>query len=121
MHYSKSHEWIKLNGKIGTVGVSDFAQRELGDVVYVELPKVGKELKVGDEAAVLESTKAASDVYTPVSGHVVEVNESLKDAVEKINQSAEEEGWLFKIELSNIEEVNQLLTQEAYLQMVSGK
>lgn len=121
MYYSQSHEWIKLDGKIGTVGVSDFAQKELGDIVYVELPKVEKELNAGDEAAVLESTKAASDVYTPVSGRVVEVNESLKNAVEKINQAAEGEGWLFKIELSNLEEVNRLLNQEAYRQMVSGK
>lgn len=114
MKFSETHEWIELNDQIGTVGVSNFAQKELGDIVYVELPQVGKTVKAGEAAAVLESTKAAADVYSPVSGLIVEVNTALSAASEKVNESPEKEGWLFKIKVSSPEELNTLLDAKDY-------
>jgi glycine cleavage system H protein len=114
MKFAETHEWITVNGDIGTVGISDHAQKELGDIVFVELPKVGKTVKVGEEAAVLESTKAAADVYSPVSGTILEVNAKLSTASEMVNQSPENEGWLFKIKLSAPHEVNTLMDANIY-------
>lgn len=114
MKFTETHEWIEIKEGIGTVGVTEYAQKELGDIVYVELPKVGKTLKAGEEAAVLESTKAASDVYSPVSGTIVEVNQTLNVQSELVNRSAEEAGWIFKVKLSNLKEVEQLLDENAY-------
>lgn len=114
MKYSETHEWIKVEKEAGTVGVTDYAQAELGDIVYVELPQVGQEVKAGEEAAVLESTKAAADVYSPVSGKIVAVNDSLDDAPELINTSSERDGWIFKIALSHAEELEKLLDGEQY-------
>lgn len=116
--YTESHEWIQVDGKAGIVGITDFAQKELGDIVYVELPQVGKTIKLGQEAAVLESTKAAADVYAPVSGKITAVNDALKNAPELVNQSADSDGWLFKIELSEPTELDGLMEKEAYLQLV---
>lgn len=121
MKYSESHEWIEVANGIGTVGVTDHAQKELGDIVYVELPKIGKQVKAGEEAAVLESTKAAADVYSPVSGTIFEINMSLSQASEKVNQSPEKEGWLFKIKLNDMNELNQLLDAESYFSRLPKK
>ena len=118
MKFTDSHEWIQEENGIGTVGITDQAQHELGEVVHVELPPIGKYVKAGQEIAVLESTKAAADIYSPVSGEIVEINQQLLDFVDQINTSAEKEGWLFKIKLSNREELDALLTHEQYLQMV---
>lgn len=115
MKYTESHEWINVNQDIGTIGVSEHAQKELGDIVYVELPMVGKTIKAGQEGAVLESTKAAADVYSPVSGTIVEVNELLREKSELINHSPEKDGWIFKVQLSNPAELNQLMSSEEYL------
>ena len=98
--YTETHEWIEVEGDEATVGISDYAQKELGDIVYVDLPEVGKKLLKGDIMTVLESTKAAADVYTPVSGTIIAVNEALRDASELINTSAEDEGWICKIKTS---------------------
>lgn len=119
MKFTESHEWIDLDSKtnIGTVGVTQYAQKELGDIVYVELPGVNKQVNSGVEAAVLESTKAAADVYSPVSGTIVEINQSLKSQPELINQSPQDKGWIFKIRLSNPAEINQLLDSEAYAKL----
>ncbi len=114
MKYTQSHEWIDVIGGIGTVGVSDYAQEELGDVVYVELPTVGKTVSAGEEVAVLESTKAAADVYSPVSGKIVEVNEKLQDSSDLVNSSPQDQGWIFKLELSNAEELEKLMDQGQY-------
>lgn len=114
MKFTESHEWIEVQEELGIVGVTNYAQKELGDIVYVELPTVGKPVKQGEEAAVLESTKAAADVYAPVSGHIVEVNEKLKNTSELVNQSPEKEGWLFKIKLSDLKEIDSLMTAEQY-------
>jgi len=114
MKYTETHEWITVEEGIGTVGVTDYAQKELGDIVYVELPEMGSSLSPGDEAVVLESTKAAADVYSPVSGKVVEVNDTLNDSSELVNNSPEDQGWLFRIELSDPAELEELMDYEMY-------
>jgi glycine cleavage system H protein len=114
MKFTQTHEWIELEDDIAKIGVSQFAQKELGEIVYVELPKVGKSLKQGEEAAVLESTKAAADVYSPLSGTIVEVNSRLSEHSELINQSPEKEGWIFKLKLSQPAELNQLMDRTTY-------
>lgn len=120
MKYTDSHEWIETNDGIGTVGVSEHAQKELGDIVYVELPQVGKTVKAGQEAAVLESTKAAADVYSPVSGTIVEVNNNLSSDSGLVNQSPEANGWIFKVKLSAPHEVDALMDKGTYLQKLGG-
>ncbi|HEY5259823.1 MAG TPA: glycine cleavage system protein GcvH [Rhabdochlamydiaceae bacterium] len=119
MKFTESHEWIKVENGIGTVGITHHAQKELGDVVYIELPMLGKLLKKGEEAAVLESTKAAADVYTPVSGEIVEINQNLSHFSEKVNAAPETEGWLFKVKLTNPSEADQLLNLQEYLNLIS--
>lgn len=114
MKFTKTHEWIDLKGDVGTVGVTEYAQSQLGDVVYVELPKINSKVKVGDEVAVLESTKAAADVYSPVSGTIIEVNTSLSTKAELVNTSAEKEGWLFKIHVDNVKELDDMMNETDY-------
>lgn len=120
MKYSESHEWISAvgSGGISQVGVTDYAQRELGDIVYVELPTVGKNVSASKEVAVLESTKAAADVYSPVSGTIVEVNTRLSESPELINNSAEKDGWIFKIKLSDFSELENLMEKDAYEKVI---
>lgn len=122
MKFTDSHEWIKKaeSDEIATVGVSNFAQKELGDIVYIELPSIGKQINAGQEIAVLESTKAAADVYSPASGTVVAVNEKLSTMPELVNQSAETEGWIYKIRLSNPSELDLLMDQKGYEAMLNG-
>src|ERR1700733_8978081 len=96
--FSKSHEWIEIKGSTGTVGITNYAQKELGEIVYAELPKVGQLLRAGEEACVLESTKAAADVYSPLSGTVIAVNESVVKSPQTLNRDPESSAWLFKIE-----------------------
>jgi glycine cleavage system H protein len=100
LHYAKSHEWLDLDGDVATVGISDFAQDQLGDVVYVELPAVGRVVAAGEAVAVVESVKTASDIYSPVAGEITEVNTSLSGSEELINQSPYQAGWLFKLKVS---------------------
>ncbi len=118
MRFTDSHEWITVENGVGTVGITDHAQKELGEVVYVELPAVGKRVKAGDEVAVLESTKAAADIYSPVSGEIVEINQKLGDFIHQINSSAESDGWLFRIKLADTAETEKLLNKEDYLGLV---
>ncbi len=118
MKFTESHEWIKIEGDLGIVGITEYAQKELGEVVYVELPSVGKTVRAGEEVAVLESTKAAADIYSPVSGEVVAINQNLNGFAEKINSSPEEEGWLFKIRLVNLTELEPLLEKRQYLDLI---
>jgi len=115
LKYLASHEWIKLedDGTV-TVGISDYAQDLLGDIVFVELPEIGQQLEAEKEAAVVESVKAASDIYSPVRGEVLEINEKLLDEPEIINNSPYEDGWLFKIQPDDIESIKNLLTAEEY-------
>jgi glycine cleavage system H protein len=114
LRFTKDHEWIKVDGKIGTVGITQYAQAQLGDIVFVEVPAAGKDLKAGSEAAVVESVKAASEVYTPVSGTVKEGNAALPDAPQTVNEDPQGAGWFFKIELSNPGELDGLMDQAAY-------
>ena len=115
LYYAASHEWLKLDEDgVATIGITDFAQSELGDVVYVELPENGANVSVKDEVSVIESVKTASDIYSPVSGEIVAVNESLDESPELVNNSPYENGWLFKIKLSDETELDDLLNAEDY-------
>ena len=118
-YFTEDHEWVDLDGDIGTVGISDYAQGQLGDIVFVDVPEDGKQLSKGDEAAVVESVKAASDVYSPVSGNVLEGNAALVDDPSLVNSDAEGEGWFFKITLSDPSEVEQLMDETAYAASVA--
>ncbi len=120
MYFTDSHEWIKVEGDVGKIGVTAYAQRELGEIVYIELPAIGKVVKAGEEAVVLESTKAAADIYAPVSGEIVAVNDAVRQTPDLLNQSPEENGWLFKIRLSNPEELDGLMNRTAYQQLVQS-
>lgn len=118
LKYTEEHEWIAIDEDIATIGISDFAQSQLGDVVFVELPEVGDELEAGKPFGVVESVKAVSDVYSPLSGEVVEINEELPDAPETLNTSPYEDGWLIKIRLSNPEELDDLLDADSYQELI---
>ena len=118
--YTKDHEWIELDGNVGTVGITNYAQGQLGDVVFVDVPAVGKKLAKGGEAAVVESVKAASEVYAPVSGEVVEGNAELAKNPALVNLAAETTGWFLKIKLSNTKEFSELMDAAAYKKMVEG-
>ena len=112
--YTDQHEWVRVDGDVATVGISDYAQSQLGDVVYVELPAVGKAVKQGGEMAVVESVKAASEVYAPASGTVTEVNADLTGTPQTVNEDAEGKGWFAKIKLSNAAELGKLMDAAAY-------
>ena len=120
LKYSKDHEWVRVEGDVGTVGISDYAQEQLGDVVYVELPEVGTTVAQNDEAAVVESVKAASEVYAPVSGEVVEVNQALEDAPALVNGDPTGEGWFLKLRIGAPGELDALMDEGAYAEYVSG-
>jgi len=112
--YTKDHEYARVEGDIATVGISEYAQEQLGDVVYVELPDIGRKFARGDDAAVVESVKAASEVYSPLSGEVVEVNSALADSPAQVNADAEGAGWIFKLRISKESEVGVLMTEADY-------
>ena len=114
LKYAASHEWARLEGDIVTVGISDHAQDALGDLVYVELPSVGDSVQAGDEAGVVESVKAASDIYAPVSGEIVEINEALADTPEVVNSAPYTDGWLYRIRISDASELDKLLSADEY-------
>lgn len=115
MKYTESHEWIKVENGIGTIGISDHAQNELSDVVFVDLPETGKSVEAKSPIAVVESVKAASDIYAPVSGEILEVNNALSDDPALINTSPQNEGWIFKLKLSQPDELDSLMDEAAYL------
>ena len=114
LFYAKTHEWVALNEGVVTVGITDFAQSQLSDLTFVELPEVGVEFQVGDEAAVVESVKAAADIYAPVAGEVIEINGKLEDAPELINNDPFGEGWLFKLKVVDESEVDDLYDADSY-------
>jgi glycine cleavage system H protein len=120
IRFTSDHEWIAVDGDIGTIGITDYAQSQLGDIVYVELPETGRELAKGDEAAVVESVKAASEVYTPVSGTVTEANGDLTDQPALVNGSAEGDAWFFRLRLSDPAELAALMDRAAYDAFVKG-
>jgi len=118
LRFTRDHEWIRLDGELAVVGVTDYAQSQLGDVVYVELPEIGRRVEKGKEAAVVESVKAASEVYAPASGEVVEVNEALAADPAKVNADPMGEGWFLKLRLTDLKELEGLLDEAAYQRFV---
>ncbi|MFZ5603143.1 MAG: glycine cleavage system protein GcvH [Pseudomonadota bacterium] len=114
LKYRASHEWVRVEGGIATIGITDHAQAAMGDLVYVELPDVGQTVAAGDEAGVVESVKAASDIYAPISGEIVAINDLLEGEPEKVNGDCYGEGWLFKIEIADEAELETLLTADEY-------
>ena len=120
MKYTEAHEWVRVEGDVAVVGISNYAQEQLGDVVFVELPSVGAELSQAEQAAVIESVKAASEVYAPASGQVTEVNESLADDPAQVNADALGEGWFFKIALADPADLDDLMDAHAYAEYVKG-
>ncbi|WP_024277142.1 glycine cleavage system protein GcvH [Xanthobacter sp. 126] len=114
VHYTKDHEYVRIDGDVAVVGISDYAQGQLGDVVFVELPDIGKSVTRGKEAAVVESVKAASEVYAPISGEVVEVNSELEGAPGLVNEDAEGKGWFLKLKVTNPAELSELMDEAAY-------
>src|SRR3954454_6640593 len=118
--YTKDHEYVRIDGDVGTVGITDYAQSQLGDVVFVELPQVGKAIAKGGEAAVVESVKAASEVYAPVSGEVVEVNGDLEGTPATVNEDPLGRGWFLKLRLSDPGELQGLMTQDQYNDFIAG-
>lgn len=114
LRFSEEHEWVSLDGDIATIGISDFAQQQLGDVVFIELPDVGRTVERGAEVAVVESVKAASEIYVPLSGEIIEINDALADEPAMVNESPEENGWFFKMRLNDTAQVNELMDAVAY-------
>lgn len=118
--YTKDHEWGKLSNDIITIGINDYAQDQLGEVVFVELPEIGDTFSQGDEFGSVESVKAVSEIYIPVSGEVVEINEGLEDAPELVNTDCYNKGWLIKVKPENVSEMDNLMDKAAYLDMLKG-
>ena len=121
LKYSKEHEWVRLEGDVATVGISQFAQEQLGDVVFVELPDIGKAVEQNGDAAVVESVKAASEVYAPVSGEVIEVNAELEDDPELVNRAPTGEGWFMKIKISDPSQLDDMMDVAAYNDFVASQ
>lgn len=119
MKFSETHEWLKIENDVGTVGITQYAQNELKEIVSIQLPPIGKVLELGEEAAILESTKAAVDIYSPVTGEIIAVNEELKKNPDLLNKTPETHGWLFKMRIHDLDELDTLLDLEQYLQLVS--
>ena len=114
LKYTETHEWIKLKGDNVLVGITDHAQSELTDIVFVELPEVGRELKKGEELCVVESVKSVSEIYSPVSGKITAINEKLEDSPETINESPYDDGWIVEIQVKNMEEIKKMLSADEY-------
>jgi glycine cleavage system H protein len=121
LRFTKEHEWLRVDGETGVVGITDFAQNQLGDVVFIELPTVGSPVKQGTQAAVVESVKAASEVYAPVSGEVTAINEALAEEPGLVNTSPEADGWFFKIRIADAKELDSLLDKSAYDALVADQ
>ncbi|WOF73113.1 glycine cleavage system protein GcvH [Parvibaculaceae bacterium PLY_AMNH_Bact1] len=118
--FTEDHEWVLIDGDVATIGITNYAQEQLGDVVFVELPEVGREVAKGDEAAVVESVKAASEVYAPVTGEIVEINDALDETPAKVNEDAQGAGWFVKMKLSNTGELEELMDEAAYNTFTAG-
>ncbi|MDC1047509.1 glycine cleavage system protein GcvH [Alphaproteobacteria bacterium] len=113
--YTKEHEWVEVDGDTATVGITNHAQESLGDIVFIDLPTVGKEVKSNEELCVIESVKAASDIYAPIDGEVIEINSNLNDDASIVNQDPEKDGWIFKMKIADPNQYNNLMTLEEYL------
>ncbi|MBI2429714.1 MAG: glycine cleavage system protein GcvH [Ignavibacteriales bacterium] len=119
LKYTKDHEWIRIDGGIGVIGITDYAQGELGDVVFVELPAVGKKVEFGQSFGTVEAVKAVSDLYSPVTGEVTDINKEIQDSPELVNKEPYERGWMIKVKLANAGEVKNLLDVEAYKKLIA--
>ena len=113
--YTKEHEWVEVDGDTATVGITNHAQESLGDIVFIDLPTVGKEVKLNEELCVIESVKAASDIYAPIDGEVIEINNNLNDDASIVNQDPEKDGWIFKMKIADPSQYNNLMTLDEYL------
>ena len=113
--YTKEHEWVEIDGDTATVGITNHAQESLGDIVFIDLPTIGKEVKSNEELCVIESVKAASDIYAPIDGKVIEINNNLNDDASIVNQDPEKDGWIFKMKMADPNQYNNLMTLEEYL------
>ena len=120
LKFTDEHEWILMEGKIGTVGISNYAQAQLGDVVFVEVPELGAEFKKGDEVAIVESVKAASEVFAPVDGKIIEANKKLEEDPSIVNSDPENGGWFYKLEVSNIADLDKLMDEASYGVFIDG-
>ena len=120
IYYSEDHEWINVDGNVGTVGITDYAQNALGDIVFVEVPEVGDDFAKGDEVAVVESVKAASEIYSPVSGEITEKNGDLENNASIVNSSPDGDGWFFKISISDSNELEGLMNADGYKAFIAG-
>ena len=120
IYYSEDHEWINVESGVGTVGITDYAQNALGDIVFVEVPEVGDDFTKGDEVAVVESVKAASEIYSPVAGEITAVNEDLEDNAALVNSSPDGDGWFFKIKISDESELEELMDAAGYKAFIAG-
>ena len=118
--FTEDHEWVLVEGDVATIGITNYAQEQLGDVVFVELPEVGREVARGDEAAVVESVKAASEVYAPITGEIVEINGALDETPAKVNEDAQGAGWFVKMKLSDTSELEELMDEAAYNTFTAG-
>ncbi|KAH8865451.1 Glycine cleavage system H protein [Schistosoma japonicum] len=121
VYYTKKHEWIKVDGDVGIVGISEYAEQKLGDIVYVELPVVGDTFSVNDQCAVVESVKAVSEIYSPASGTILEVNNDVTKNTKIINKSPLDEGWFFKLRLSDLSQIKDLLSEESYNEFLTSE
>ncbi|MBT5384171.1 MAG: glycine cleavage system protein GcvH [Kordiimonadaceae bacterium] len=120
IYYSEDHEWINVEGSVGTVGITEYAQNALGDIVFVEVPEVGDEFAKGDEVSVVESVKAASEIYSPVTGEITAVNEDLEENAALVNSSPDGDGWFFKVTVSNKDELEELMDAGDYKTFIAG-
>ncbi len=119
LKYTKDHEWIRIEGNVGTIGITEYAQGELGDIVFVELPAIGKKIEAGQSFGTVEAVKAVSDLYSPINGEVKEVNKEIQDSPELVNKEPYERGWMIKVILANTDEVKNLLDVEAYKKLIA--
>ena len=120
VRFTKDHEWVRVEGDTATVGISEYAQEQLGDVVFIELPNVGADVEAGGDAAVVESVKAASEVYAPIAGKVVEVNDDLEATPGLVNESAEDQGWFWRMEIGDADEIEELMSASDYKAFLEG-
>ncbi len=119
--YSEEHEWLKVEADVAVLGITEFAQKELGEVVFVDMPEVGQSFEAGDEIGSVESVKAVAEIYTPVSGEIVEVNANLEDAPELVNEDPHSDGWFIKLRCSSADELKDLMSAEQYQEFLEGK
>lgn len=119
--YSEEHEWLRIDGEVATLGITEFAQKELGEVVFVDMPEVGQSFEAGDEIGTVESVKAVAEIYTPVGGEIVEINSALEDSPELVNEAPHGDGWFVKLRVASADQLGELMSAEKYEEFLAGK